>query len=90
MNAVPRRPSGAPPRRDERRVMRNAIELWLVIVVESAWMLLSALLGRYGHVRATSSRVRSTLESAIPDGLTRFERQCLARARRRRAHGIEL
>jgi hypothetical protein len=70
--------------------MREAIELWLIVVVESVWMLVSALLGRYGHVRATSSRVRATLESAVPEGLTKFERQCRARARRRRAQGIEL
>ena len=70
--------------------MARSITLWLIVVVDSVWMLLNAILGRYGHVRATSARVRSTVEIAMSEQLTDFERHCYARARRRRAHGIEL
>lgn len=70
--------------------MSEAITLWLIIVIESVWMLANAILGRYGHVRATSGRIRSTVESAMFERPTKFERKCRAQARRRRAHGIEL
>lgn len=64
--------------------------LWLIIVIESAWMLGCAIFRRYGDVRATTGRVSSTLQNARPQTLTKFERKCRAQARRRRAHGIEL
>jgi hypothetical protein len=64
--------------------------LWLVIVIESVWMLGCAIVGRYGHVRATTGRVRSILDRAVPEALTKFERKCLAQAQRRRSQGIEL
>jgi len=70
--------------------MARSITLWLIVIVESVWMLVNAILGRYGHVRATSARIRSTVEIAMSEELTKFERQCYARARRRRAHGVEL
>ena len=70
--------------------MSEAITLWLIILIESVWMLANAILGRYDHVRATSGRIRSTLESTISERPTKFERKCRAQARRRRAHGIEL
>jgi hypothetical protein len=64
--------------------------LWLVIVIESVWMLGCAIVGRYGHVRATTGRVRSILDRAVPKALTKFERKCRAQAQRRRSQGVEL
>jgi hypothetical protein len=66
------------------------VTLWLIIVIESAWMLGCAIVGSYGHVRATTGRVRSTLENEMPQALTKFERKCRAQAQRRRSQGIEL
>ena len=58
--------------------------LWLIIVVESTWMLGCAIFRRYGHVRATTARVRSTLDTAISQtALTNFELKSRAHARRR-------
>jgi hypothetical protein len=54
--------------------MARSITLWLIVVVESVWMLVNAILARYGHVRATSSRIRSTVEIAMSEELTKFER----------------
>ena len=64
--------------------------LWFVIVIESVWMLGCALVGRHGQVRATTARVRSILDRAVPEALTKFERKFRAQAQRRRSQGTEL
>lgn len=64
--------------------------LWFVIVIESVWMLGCAISGRYGQVRAATVRVRSILDRAVPEALTKFERKRRAQAQRRRSQGIEL
>jgi uncharacterized membrane protein len=53
--------------------------VWLIVVIETLWMLGCAITGRYGHVRAGAGRLRSVIDTAMPEAITLFELESRAR-----------